>query len=183
MIKIQDFEMKSELKEFTLKELDKITSILNDDKMDYIDKYLTVFDSLGVPENIIDDLSNDELFDIIKKMTNSKAVEQTLLKEIVVDGYTYSAYDGDTFTLKAKDMAKIENMTKQSGKFSFLEAIATIFKRTDLTKTEHYEPAHIKYKMQLFGSLNADEMYPYLIYITEKLAKKIEVLYDNADSE
>lgn len=179
MIKIKDFELKSELNEFTLFELDTITKILNDDKLDYIDKYLSIFELLNMPEDILDNLSNDELFDTIKNFIADRNVNNNLTKEIEIDGYIYKAYDGDEFILKAKDVAKIENLTKQSGYFSFLEAIAVIFKREDLSKTEHYEPAHIKYKMKLFKDIDASLVYPYLIYITEKLSKKIEILYDN----
>lgn len=178
MIKIKEFEMKSELNEFTLKELDTITIILNDEKMDYIDKYLKVFETLNVPDSILDEMSTEELFSVIKNMNASKSNNQEFIKEIEIDGFIYSAYDGDEFILKVKDLAKIENFTKQAGKFSFLEAIAIIFKRKDLTKTENYADAHIKYKKRLFEDINADLVYPYLIYITEKLAKKIEVLYD-----
>lgn len=180
MITIRDYQMKSELKEYTLYEFDLISATLNNEKLDYIDKYLNVLEILNVPQEIIDDLSDTEFIDIIKNLVLLPPTNDTLLKEIEIDGFIYEAYDGDEFKLKIKDLALIENSVKKNnGKFLATEAMAIIFKRKDLSKVEHYTPAHIKYKTELFKNVNVDLVYNYIIFISEKTVKKLSTLFQN----
>lgn len=183
MVNINGIEVRTELSEMTLLELDDISKALNNDKLDYVDKYLKVLSILKLDDETIDGLSFDDLVHIIKNFaTKKEETNKNLIKEIEIDGYTYQAYDDDKFIIKVKDVSMIEKNTKQTGYFSILDSIAIIFKRTDLSKDESYIPAHIKYKKELFGKINADIVYPYLVYITEKLASKIKTLYDIDES-
>ncbi len=43
--------------------------------------------------------------------------------------------------------------------------MALMFKRTDLTNAEHYDPAHLKHKAKLFSKLKADISIPYLTFL------------------
>lgn len=177
MLKVGTFEMKSEISEYTLFEFEQISNTLNDESLDYIDKYLKIFEILNVPEEIVDELDDTEFFNIIKSF-NQETPSQELTKEIEVNGYTYTAYEGDTFKLKLKDLAIIENLIKKSGKMNATEIIAVLFKRNDLTKKEHYEPAHIKYKKELFKDIPVSLVFPYFVYLGEKLVKKITAMTD-----
>jgi hypothetical protein len=180
MIKIKDFEMKSEITEYTLFEFEQISLALNDTTLDYVDKYLKIFEILNVPEEIVDDIDTDQLVTIIKDF-NKLQPENNLIKSFELDGYEYVAYDGDDFKLKIKDLALIENYVKKSGHLKPTEVIAILFKRNDLSKTEHYTPAHIKYKIELFKNLNCALVYPYIIYLGEKLVKKLTLLTETDD--
>jgi hypothetical protein len=48
-----------------------------------------------------------------------------------------------------------------------------LFKRTDLTKAEHYADAHIKLKAKIIRELKAELAMPYLVEIGQKLAKQM----------
>jgi len=52
--------------------------------------------------------------------------------------------------------------------------LAVIFKREDLTKTEHYDNAHLKLKEKLFSKLPAAVAVPYVTYIGKELAKAMQ---------
>jgi len=61
MINVKGYEMKSSLTEWTLGEYEKISKVLSSDD-DYIDKYISVLEILGVPNDILDSLNDDEFF-------------------------------------------------------------------------------------------------------------------------
>ena len=44
-----------------------------------------------------------------------------------------------------------------------------MFKREDLTNTEHYAEAHLKHKAKLFKELKANIAIPYLTFIAQKI--------------
>ena len=52
--------------------------------------------------------------------------------------------------------------------------MALMFKRTDLSNTEHYDPAHLKHKSKLFSKLKADISIPYLTFVTHKITNHAE---------
>jgi hypothetical protein len=51
--------------------------------------------------------------------------------------------------------------------------LAILFKRTDLTKAEHYADAHIKLKAKIIRELKAEIAVPYLVEVGQKLAKQM----------
>ncbi len=176
MITIGNYEMKNNISEFTIDEFSKITNILNDNKLDYIDKYMNVFTTLGVSDEILDDLSTDDFIEYIKGFNNDIKMENILLKEFELNGYTYVAYEDDEFKLKIKDMALIENAVKTNEKDYISKIIAIIFKRSDLSKTEHYDKSHIEFKSKLFRELKLVDFYPYIVYIQDKILNKMKIL-------
>ena len=52
--------------------------------------------------------------------------------------------------------------------------MAILFKRTDLSTTEHYADAHIKYKAKLFKKQPAHLVVPFATYIGNKLGETAE---------
>ena len=52
--------------------------------------------------------------------------------------------------------------------------MAVWFKRSDLTKTEHYTDAHIKQKAKLFSQLSAELAIPYATFIGLKLSNRLQ---------
>jgi hypothetical protein len=54
------------------------------------------------------------------------------------------------------------------------DIMALMFKRTDLSNTEHYDPAHLKHKAKLFSKLKADIAIPYLTFVTFKITNHAE---------
>jgi len=178
MYTIQNFAVKTSLSEMTIGEFERVSQIMNDDTKLVIEKYIDVLEALGTPEEVINQITDDELFAIIKDFGNYE-YDDTLPQAVQAeDGYTYEAYPiGGEFVLKAIDMAKIEKAFKSS-KDTFSTIVATIFKRSDLTNKEHYADAHIKHKKTEVKNWNAAYFYPYIVYLTKKvnanLSKKIE---------
>lgn len=171
-------EIRTSLKEMNIKEFEKISDIMNDNTKLSIEKYIDILEALGTPEEVINQITDDELFAIIKDFGNYE-YEDTLPQAVQAeDGYYYEAYPiGGEFVLKAIDMAKIEKAFKSS-KDTFSTIVATVFKRSDLTNKEHYADAHIKHKKSIVKNWNAAHFYPYIVYLTKKvnanLSKKIE---------
>jgi hypothetical protein len=173
MIKIRDYEMKSSFTEWTISEYEKITDVLNGDG-DYIDKYIRVLEILGVPDDILNTMDDDEFFSLIENILDNE-MDNDFRKEVIVDGYRYVAYE-DTYKLGIKDMAKIENVINKDDKHKLSKIMAIIFKREDLTNNEHYDKSHIEYKSKIFGDLTSDIIIPYILLIQEKMVKKLVFL-------
>jgi F0F1-type ATP synthase delta subunit len=98
-----------------------------------------------------------------------------LLKSFEVDGYTYQAYDTD-FRLTAKDTKVIEKILANKHKGYVSEVLAVLFKRTDLSKVEHYADAHIKLKAKLIRELKAEVAIPYLVAVADQINKHVQSL-------
>jgi hypothetical protein len=58
-------------------------------------------------------------------------------------------------------------MSKDAGYIS--QIVAIMFKREDLSNTEHYAEAHLKHKAKLFKELKANIAIPYLTFIAQKI--------------
>jgi hypothetical protein len=52
--------------------------------------------------------------------------------------------------------------------------LAIMFKREDLTPTEHYADAHIKQKAKLIRKLNANISIPYIMFIANKIGQQVK---------
>jgi hypothetical protein len=180
MVKIREYEMKSSLTEWTIGEYEHIVRILSNDDDDFIDKYIKVLEALGVPDAILNDLNDDEFFEVISNILDNN-MDKTYLKEFELGGYTYRAYEGDEYKLSVRDMAKIENVIKTEGD-KLSKILAVIFKRVDLSNTEHYDKSHLEYKSKLFKELRADIVIPYILLIEEKMVKKLVYLNEKSAS-
>jgi hypothetical protein len=62
-------------------------------------------------------------------------------------------------------------MITKENKNSVSDIMALMFKRTDLSNTEHYDSAHLKHKSKLFKTQPADISIPYLNYVTDTITK------------
>ena len=187
MIKInfngKEFEAKNQPSEILISDFEKISTILNDISRDEIDKYIEIFSILGIPEEIIDNMDYDEFVAVIKTMQDNFVIDSSFKKEFEINGYTYRAYDGDEFKLKVKEMSLIETYVKKNETKFIGEMMAIIFKRTDLSKTEHFEPAHIKHKADLFREyLSAEIALPYVGLLSQKLLSNLMVLKNEVEN-
>ena len=54
MIKINDYEVKNTVEELTVKEFEEVAAIQSDAGLDYVEKQIKVFTTLGVPEDELD---------------------------------------------------------------------------------------------------------------------------------
>ena len=172
MIKIKKHEVKNTVEELTVEQFEEISAIQNDESLNYIDKQIKVFTTLGVPQDVIDDMEIDEFKKTVKKFNNVKPKEYPFLAEVEIEGFVYKAYD-KKFKLPIKDLKHIENKIKSSPKKYIAFMLAVIFKREDLTKTEHYDQAHLKQKEKLFSKLPAAICIPYINYIGKEFSDAV----------
>ena len=118
-----------------------------------------------------DDVEIEEFKEIVRAF-NDVIGKPELVNTLEIDGYTYVAFE-DKFKLSVKDTKHIERTMQSKHKGYISELLAVLFKRTDLTKVEHYSDAHIKLKAKLIRELKAELAVPYLVEIGQKLSKHI----------
>jgi hypothetical protein len=180
MIEMKGVTIQTQIQDFTVGQFELATAILNDDSISYVERYLDVLEAFKVPEELIDSLTDDELFEIIKSFQETGSeIPKELKRTIEIDGYVYSSFPEESeFNLKAKDLSLIQKaFSNKKGYFS--EALSILFKREDLSNKEHYASAHLKHKKDLFKVLPAIEYYTYIVWITQKLTEKIKNLNVN----
>jgi len=179
MLEILGKEILHEMDELTIQQFEEITDIHANEKLDVIEKHLAVFKYMGVPEEI-EEIDFEVFKEYVDKFNRAKMPSSELLKRFEVDGYTYQAYEDD-FKLTAKDTKLIEKILGNKHKGYISEVLAVLFKRTDLSKTEHYTDAHIKQKAKLIRELKAEVAIPYLVAVANKINNHVQK--SNEDSE
>lgn len=175
MITLKGHNFRTQIHEMTVKEFGEVTAAFNNENLMNIEKYLEAIEILGCPDEVINDLTNEELFEIIQAFNVDAKIfdsKDTLPRTIEVDGIIYEAYpEGLEFQIKARDLALIEKAI-QNRKVFFQKLLAILFKNPTLSK-EHYLDSHLKHKENLFSSLNAKDYVMYLIIVSEKLSKRV----------
>jgi hypothetical protein len=173
MIKIGDYEMKNSLREWTVNEYEKIIKIINNEEYDFIDKYIKVMEFLGVPDYILENMTDEDFFNIVKNILDNN-IEKEYKRCIEIDGYIYSAYkENEKYKLTVRDMSYIEKVLKSDVNDMLSRIMAIIYKRDDLSNKEHYDESHLEYKAKLFKNVSADIVIPYLLLIEEKIVSKL----------
>lgn len=178
MYKIKDFEIKTSPSDMTIGEFEKVIDILNNPLLDNIEKYFNIFEYFGMPKKILDELTDNEFYELVKQYSYElEHIE--LIPTIEIDGYLYRSYpDGGEFKLNARDLNYIEKAIKNEAN-SISKILAVIFKRQDLDNSEHYSPAHINHKAKLFRELNSEILIPYLTIVSYKITKGLKDSIDN----
>ena len=134
MIKIREVEIPTQMEDFNVGQFEIATKILNDESITYVERYIDVLEAFKVSNELLDTLTDDELFEIIKSFQEvSKDIPKGLKRTIEIDGYTYSSYDeGAEFNLRAKDLSLIEKAFSDKSNY-FSGILSVIFKRDDLS--------------------------------------------------
>lgn len=172
MVEILGKQIANEMNELTIQQFEEITDIHANDKLDIIEKHLEVFKFMGVSDDI-EEVDFEVFKEYVDKFNTAKVPSSELLKRFEVDGYIYQAYDDD-FRLTAKDTKLIEKILGNKHKGYISEVLAVLFKRTDLSKVEHYTDAHIKQKAKLIRELKADVAVPYLVAVADKINNHVQ---------
>lgn len=175
----EKYTIKNDISEFTIEEFEDVSAILNNPKYDSIQRYLELLKYLKLDEDIIDSLDSEEFLKIVESfsMSSLKSDDKyTLKRTIELNGFIYESYDSDSnFKLKVKDLSLIEKAIKSNNDKYFSDIISILFKRTDLTKKEHYSDAHLAHKKELFKTLKCEDFYSYIIYINKRIVDKIKM--------
>ena len=164
MIKLFGKEIPSKMDELTVEQFEKISAIHNSEEYDTLEKHCKVFEYLGITEDEMD-VDFDVFLANVKDFNQNSYTKKDLIEEIEIEGYIYKA----EMKLSVKDSRIVEKIVKKDNKYYVSDIMALMFKRTDLSNTEHYDPAHLKHKAKLFSKLKADISIPYLTFVTEKI--------------
>ena len=164
MIELFGKEIPSKMDELTLEQFQKISAIHNNEEYDTLEKHCKVFEYLGITEEEMD-VDFDLFLANVKEFNNNNYDKKDPVEEIEIDGYIYKA----EMKLSVKDSRIVEKIVKKDNKEYISDIMALMFKRTDLSNTEHYDPAHLKHKAKLFSKLKADISIPYLTFVTNKI--------------
>ena len=169
MIKLFGKEIPSKMDELTLEQFQKISAIHNNEEFDALEKHCKVFEYLGITEDEMD-VDFDLFLANVKEFNNNNYDKKDPVEEIEIDGYIYRA----EMKLSVKDSRIVEKIVKKDNKEYISDIMALMFKRTDLSNSEHYDPAHLKHKAKLFSKLKADISIPYLTFVTNKITNHAE---------
>lgn len=171
----QPKEIKGHLSEITVREFEKLCTIVLEDRSDILDKHLEIFAVLGMSEADIDLITPAEFLEVVKQFVLLDNGIKDFQKDIVVDGKTYQSFTGDKFVLSVRDLARIEKYIKlKDGKLFVGEMLAVLYKDPLLSKDENYKPEYLTEKSELFrDKVMADVAYPYLNLITKDLTTTI----------
>jgi hypothetical protein len=82
-----------------------------------------------------------------------------------------------------KDLGLIEKVWRANVDNFSSEMLAVIFKRTDLTRTEHYAAAHLKLKAKLFKQQKAAVAMPYIVEALTQLSKTAQQIANEHTEE
>ena len=169
MIELFGKEIPSKMDELTVEQFQKISAIHNNEEYDTLEKHCKVFEYLCITEDDMD-VDFDLFLANVKEFNNNNYDKKDPVEEIEIDGYTYKA----EMKLSVKDSRIVEKIVKKDNKEYISDIMALMFKRTDLSNTEHYDPAHLKHKAKLFSKLKADISIPYLTFVTYKITNHAE---------
>jgi len=170
MIEIKGYEVKNTVEELTVEEFQKIASILNDTELSRIFKWMDIFTYLGLSEDVLDDMSNDEFTEAVKLWNDTPKFKGELLESVEIDKRTYVAHDGE-YSIKVRDLKHLERKINDSPNNYMAYWLAVIFKDDQLTKTEHYDNAHLKHKEKLFKKQPASLALPYVTHIAKEISE------------
>jgi hypothetical protein len=167
----ETYSIKNSLDELTIGQFEYICSVINEDsKRNKIDRWCDIFVYLGVPIEVVEELDAFYFLEIMKNFDLiADVADENFVNEFEIEGYTYKAYD-DKLKITIKEMMFIESFIESKGVNYISEVIGVIFKRTDLTRTEHLDKTHIKHKAKLIReNITADIAMPYINFLFKKL--------------
>jgi hypothetical protein len=177
--------VKNQANEITLDEYIKVLKVQKIEEEFEFDHFINIFKILGASDDILDNITQKALGEAIKAF-NMADVNKDFIKEIEIDGYTYSSerfFDEDEFSMPAKKYAKIEKKVKQDNYDWMLDLVANIFERTDLTSNEHNDETHIKYKKELFKNVTIDKFIPYFAKFTQDTIETYQIIVNKEENE
>lgn len=176
------------LDNLTIGQLEDIAKIMNSTSDNspekVIDKIISILEYFNIDEDIIDNLNTKDIAEIGKLLSSEKSIslKEDIMNTITINNKTYTAPEYDDFVLKGRIIGKLAS---KSTSFNFPSyCIACIFLDDDLTKTEHLDDSHIKYKQSLFRDLKVKHYYGYIVKVqSQYIESTVEILNENKESD
>lgn len=177
----KNYEVRNLGSEVTLNELARISAILDngseDEGVDFADKWLRVIEIVS-SSDFVDVMHIEHMEQIIKDFA-VVGIKNKIQPTFEVNNRVYTlAMDGEEMRVSGRDMVAIEAMARKGGAWA-TKAIALLYKDEQLTPKEHYTPAHIKHKADLFGNaMTAEIAAPVIFQLSKKIVQYIDRLID-----
>jgi len=163
------YPIKNLTSELLIGEFEYVTSIINNQEKNHIEKWSEVFVYLGVPQDVLDNFDTFDFIEMIKEFNLFEVKSTEFFKDIILDGIVYTSFD-DTFKLTVKEMTLIENYVKKDNNKYLGEILAVIYKRKDIDKSMNFDNAHLKFKAELIRKqVISDVAIPIIGFLTRKL--------------
>lgn len=176
MISLQGIEIPNRVDELTVEQFDYLSAIDANESLDVIEKWIAKFKYLGVDEDVFDEMPLPEFYNAIKSFNEVGEMPTERVYSIELDGYTYSTKEA----ISTKDLSILEKRWKKDRSTFGADCLSTLFKRDDLTKTEHYADAHLKHKKNLFKGVKCEFAIPHLIEVIKAFTATVEDLNGTA---
>ena len=196
MITIKGQEIKNFPREMTIGEFEKVTKMVNmtvsktgedEPKADFqgqADKWLYIFEQLGLSEENIETITKDELIQAVNDFNQKDPSTYDLVSEFSIGGKTYHCAIEEGKEISAKRFALVERMVKKEPSKIPSLIVASIFDDGSLTKNEHYSDAHVKHKADIFQKeLNASIAIPYIPWLMNEIMKGKKELIQELENE
>lgn len=167
MITVFDREIPNKMSELTIEQFEKISQILNNREFDNVEKYVEMFKYLGIEEKLWDDYPFSEFIELVKTFNLDSYTPSEPVASIELEGYIYTA----EMRLSVKETKLIEKIVNGKPNNYISDILAIMFKRSDLSNTEHFADAHLKHKAKMFRAQKAELCVPYIVFVTEKIAE------------
>lgn len=183
MVTIGSKEIPNVINEMTIAQFEKVSSFSNNQELDAFEKWVNIFVFLGADEDEVNEMDFTDFKNKVKEFNTVDYKAKTeFTKQIELENYTYQSFE-DEFKLSVRDLKHIEKLIKKEPNSYISKMMAVIFKRTDLSKTEHYADAHINYKSKLFKTINAEICLPFVSYVAQKMTETATQIKENAPTE
>jgi hypothetical protein len=179
MVEIAGVNIPNEPHELSVELFDKINFVTANPELDEIEKWIEKFKCLGVPEEAFDDMSMEEFYESVSKWNDQPPHPKDKVLSIEIEGYTYEAKE----SIGVKDLGMIEKVWKSNNGNFAAETLAILYKRSDLSKVEHYASSHIKHKTALFKKQPSSLVVPWIIEVLEKLTKTTQQIKNAVTEE
>jgi hypothetical protein len=126
-----------------------------------------MFKYLGIKEELWDDYPFSEFIKLVQEFNLDSYTPNEAQATIELEGFNYEAQ----LKLSVKETKLIEKIVNTKPNHYISDILAIMFKRTDLSNTEHFTDAHLKHKAKLFRTQKAELCVPYIVFVTEKIAE------------
>lgn len=180
MVTIKGYEIPNLPSELTVEQFDKINAITKNNLLDNIEKEMEKLIYLGVPSEVFEDMDSlEEFTNIVREFTDIPPVSKERVFKVEIEGREYVASERPS----VKDIGLIEKAWKTNTDNFSAEMLAILFKRSDLSRVEHYAPAHIKHKTKIFKQQKAELAMPHVYELLSIITKSTKKIADDTTKE
>jgi hypothetical protein len=175
--KDKTYRLKNGMDEFIINEFEFITNVLNDDEIkSELEKWKTIINYLGLPFDVIDEISFAHLESIINAFELDDTPLENYTKKLTIDNKKYKA--SKTITVKQITLVE-EYLDKDSNRYVG-ELMAIIFREEGKTRDEHFTHVTIVENAEIFRyNITMDKVLPYINLLTSNIFLK----YNNTIDE